>query len=150
MLGKLGTSLKTKLLILFFTLNLACVLLVGITSLQSKRAALKEVAENNLSVITVSLADKVDRFMAGRVEDIDSMALHYSLEGLKTTTSGQNRILAEYLKIHPYFDHISIINVEDIRMPKKAEAQPRKISLGGAKKFLASSTLFLKNSKTEP
>ena len=125
MLGKLGTSLKTKLLILFFTLNLACVLLVGITSLQSKRAALKEVAENNLSVITVSLADKVDRFMAGRVEDIDSMALHYSLEGLKTTTSGQNRILAEYLKIHPYFDHISIINVEDIGVPKRmAEHAP--------------------------
>src|SRR5512135_461104 len=120
MLGNIRTSLKTKLLILFFTLNLTCVLLVGITSLQSKRSALKEVAENNLSVITVGLADKVDRFMAGRLEDIDSMALHFSLEGLKTTTSGQNRILAEYLKIHPYFDHISLINVEDIGTPKRA------------------------------
>ncbi len=60
----------------------------------------------------------MDRYLAEKFADTRALALHYSLHGVKTTTSSQNSILSEYMKIYPYYDHISIINVEDIKKPE--------------------------------
>ncbi|MHB8173039.1 MAG: sensor histidine kinase [Nitrospirota bacterium] len=113
-------SLKAKLFLIFFVLDLSVILLVGFISYQSKKDALKHQAENSLSIIASELADKVDRYLSDKLEDSRAIALHYSLYGLKTTTSSQNAILSKYLKIYPYFDHISVINVEDIKKPDKS------------------------------
>jgi signal transduction histidine kinase len=113
------TSLKTKLFLIFFVMDLSVILLLGFISYQSKKDALRRQTENSLSIIASELADKVDRYLADKYEDTRALALHYSLHGLKTTTSSQNAILAEYLKIYPYYEHISVINVEDIRKPRK-------------------------------
>ena len=112
-------SLKTKLFLIFFVMDLSVILLLGFVSYQSKKDALRRQTENSLSLMASELADKVDRYLADKYEDTRALALHYSLHGLKTTTSSQNAILAEYLKIYPYYDHISVINVEDIRKPGK-------------------------------
>lgn len=114
---KVQMSLKTKLFLIFFVMDLSVILLLGFVSYQSKKDALRRQTENSLSIMASELADKVDRYLANKYEDTRALALHYSLHGLKTTTSSQNVILSEYLKIYPYFDHISVINVADIRKP---------------------------------
>ncbi len=119
MFNVLRKSIKIKLFVLFLAMNLSGILLVGFISYQSKKEALREQVENNLSVISAELADKVDRFLGARLNDTKAIALHYSLYGLKTTTSSQNKILSKYLKIYPYYDHISIINVEDVKAPER-------------------------------
>ncbi len=110
-------SLKTKIFLIFFVMDLAVILLLGFVSYQSKKDALKRQTENSLSIMASELADKVDRYLEDKYEDTRAIALHYSLHGLKTTTSSQNAILSEYMKIYPYYDHMSVINVEDIRKP---------------------------------
>ncbi|HLB25319.1 MAG TPA: sensor histidine kinase [Nitrospirota bacterium] len=117
----LRKSLKAKLFLIFFSLNLSVILLVGFISYQSKRGALKGQVENSLSIMSTELADKVDRFLGQRLADTRAIALHYSLHGLKTTTSGQNRILAQYLRIYPYYEHISLINISDVRVPTPSD-----------------------------
>ncbi len=112
-------SLKAKLFLIFFMLGLSVILLVGVISYQSKKNALKRQAEKSLSIMASELADKIDRYLNDKLEDTRALALHYSLYGLKTTTSSQNAILSKYLKIYPYFDHISVINIEDIKKPEK-------------------------------
>ncbi|MBI5696240.1 MAG: sensor histidine kinase [Nitrospirae bacterium] len=121
MLSIVQNSLKAKLFLLFFSINLAGIMLVGLISYQSKREALRSQVEDNLSVISSELADKVDRYLSERMNDTRAIALHYSLRGVKTTTSSQNALLAEYMRIYPYYEHISIINVEDVRPPSKCE-----------------------------
>ena len=110
-------SLKTKLFLIFFVMDLTVILLLGFVSYHSKKDALRRQTENSLSIMASELADKVDRYLADKYEDTRAIALHYSLHGLKTTTSSQNAVLSEYLRIYPYYDHISVINVEDIRKP---------------------------------
>ncbi len=119
MASRVQKSLKAKLFLIFFTLGLSVILLVGFISYQSKKNALKHQSEKSLSIIASELADKVDRYLNDKLEDTRAIALHYSLYGLKTTTSSQNAILSEYLRIYPYFDHISVINIEDIKKPEK-------------------------------
>ncbi len=119
MTSRVQKSLKAKLFLIFFILGLSVILLVGVISYQSKKDALKRQAEKSLSIMASELADKVDRYLNDKLEDTRAIALHYSLYGLKTTTSSQNAILSKYLKIYPYFDHISVINVEDIKKPEK-------------------------------
>ena len=110
-------SLKTKLFLIFFVMDLSVILLLGFVSYHSKKDALRRQSENSLSIMASELADKVDRYLADKYEDTRAIALHYSLHGLKTTTSSQNAVLSEYLRIYPYYDHMSVINVEDIRKP---------------------------------
>ena len=119
MTSRVQKSLKAKLFLIFFMLGLSVILLVGVISYQSKKDALKHQTEKSLSIIASELADKVDRYLNDKLEDTRAIALHYSLYGLKTTTSSQNAILSKYLKIYPYFDHISVINIEDIKKPEK-------------------------------
>ncbi len=119
MLNGVQKSLKAKLFLIFFTLGLSVILLAGVISYQSKKNALKRQAEKSLSIMASELADKIDRYLNDKLEDTRAIALHYSLYGLKTTTSSQNAILSKYLKIYPYFDHISVINLEDIKKPEK-------------------------------
>jgi len=111
-------SLKAKLFVLFFTMNLGVILLVGVISYQSKRDAIEEQVVNNLTMMSSELADKVDRFLSARLNDTNAIALHYSLFNQKTTTSSQNTVLAKYLKIYPYYEHISIINLNDVKTPR--------------------------------
>jgi len=122
MFSAIRKNIKLKLFVLFLAMNISGIVLVGFISYQSKKEALREQVENNLSVISSELADKVDRFLSARMSDTRAIALHYSLYGLKTTTSNQNKILSKYLTIYPYYDHISIINVEDVKMPEKKQS----------------------------
>ncbi|MGA2192140.1 MAG: sensor histidine kinase [Nitrospirota bacterium] len=119
MFPQLGKSLKAKFFLLFFILNLSVILLVGISSYQLKKMALRDQAESSLSIMSAEVADKIDRYLNERLSDTRDIALHYSLYGLKTTTSNQNEVLSKYLMIYPYYEHISVINVEDIRIPER-------------------------------
>jgi len=119
MVDTIRKSLKVKLFLLFFTMNLSVIIMVGFISYKSKKEALQEQLERNLSVTAVELADKVDRYLSERTNDTKAIALHYSLFNLKSTTSSQNRVLSQYLKIYPYYEHINIINIEDMRTPEK-------------------------------
>src|SRR5512143_4038528 len=99
MVMKKRISIKTKIFLILFLSNLSVILIMGFISYYSKRAALKEQVEDSLSIMSEELADKVDRYLDQRLADTRAIALHYSLYGLKSTTSNQNRILARYLKI---------------------------------------------------
>jgi signal transduction histidine kinase len=117
MLSRINKSLRAKLFLLLFGLNLSVIIVVGAISYNSTRIALTEQLEDNLSIISSQLAQNVDRYIAERMSDTGAIALHYALFNLKTTTSNQNDVLARYLKIYPYYEQISIINVEDIKPP---------------------------------
>lgn len=117
---KIRKSLKAKIFLIMFFSNLAVILLVGAFSYYSKKAALNDEIKANLSIMASELADKVGRYLNQRQADTRAIALHYSLYGLKSTTSNQNDILAKYLKIYPFYEHINIINVEDLKLPIKS------------------------------
>lgn len=123
------SSLKTKIFLVLLISNLSVILIVGLISYFSKRNALKEQVENSLSIMSEELSDKVDRYLDQRLADTRAIALHYSLHAVKSTTSNQNRILAQYLRIYPYYDHISIINTEDIKVPSRKEQAADKKAL---------------------
>lgn len=114
---RIRKSLKAKIFLIMFFSNLTVILLVGAFSYYSKKAALNAEIKSNLSMMAPELADDVDRYLNQRQSDTRAIALHYSLYGLKSTTSNQNDILADYLKIYPYYEHINIINVEDLKLP---------------------------------
>jgi signal transduction histidine kinase len=124
MFNKIRKSLKIKIFLTLFFVNLAVILIVGGASYQSKRSALKEQVENNLIVMTTEQADKIDRFLNQRQSDTQAIALHYSFFRTKSTTSNQNEALARYLKIYPYYEKINIINLEDINMPAGKPGRP--------------------------
>lgn len=121
MFERVRKSLKAKLVLLLFGLNMSVILLVGIFSYNSTRTALINQLDDNLTVISRQTAENVDRFLAERMSDTRAIALHYSLFNLKTTTSSQNTVLARYLGIYPYYEHISIINISDVRAPAGQE-----------------------------
>ena len=122
MLDRIRMSLKAKLFALFFGINMSAILLVGIISYNSTMAALTNQLDVNLHVMSRQTAENVDRYLSERLSDTRAIALHYSLFNLKTTTSNQNRVLARYLQIYPYYEHVSIINIEDMKLPDRAEA----------------------------
>lgn len=118
MTSRIDKSLKAKLSLLFFVLNMAVMAVVGAISYDSTRDALLSQLDNNLTVLSRQTAETVDRFMAERQSDTRAIALHYALFNIKTTTSSQNDVLARYLTIYPYYEQINIINIEDIRLPE--------------------------------
>ena len=146
-------SLKTKIFLVLLVSNLSVILIVGCISYFSKRNALKEQVEDSLSIMSEELADKIDRYLNQRLADTRAIALHYSLHGLKSTTSNQNRILAQYLRIYPFYDHISIINTEDIKIPTETEQAAEKQNiwyLPAMKGHITSSDMYISPLTDEP
>ncbi len=146
-------SLKTKIFLVLLVSNLSVILIVGCISYISKRNALKEQVEDSLSIMSEELADKIDRYLDQRLADTRAIALHYSLHGLKSTTSNQNKILAQYLRIYPFYDHISIINTEDIKIPSYTEQTAEKKNiwyLPALKGRITSSDMYISPLTDEP
>jgi signal transduction histidine kinase len=116
-------SLKIKLLLLFFTMNLAVILLAGVFSYQSKKSALKEQVDDSLSIMAVELANKLDMSLNEKFIDTKAIALDFAADWLQNPNY-QRDILDRYLTIYPYYERIRFISAQDAETPLEDGAGP--------------------------